>query len=219
MVDIFEKFKDFKTIEIIFKASDDRWHKILCSLKEIEPNKFSVISDDVKNRGLFVPVGDSVKLDIYTEEGVFSAASKILNLEKGIKNSVYTLSSPVDVHHSQRREFFRADLMIKFVMNITIDENKEILFKGITKNISGNGMCFLSDKNFPIHSKIEISLFFKERTVVTEAVLVYSRPLIIDKSLTKFITAFTFPNIEKKDLDFIIKQCFLYQLQLRKKGM
>lgn len=217
MVDIYNQFKDFKSFEVVFVDKEQQLQKLFCTVKRIENNRIVLNANNQKNENVYAEVGDELKLHIYTENGIYSASSKVLLATKGIIGTEYIIAYPANSKHSQRREYFRADLIIDFNMNIA-SENKDetITISGKTKNICGKGMSFISDKPFPDYNTINLTLLFKEKQIETHASLVYSKPIVIDNR-QRFVHAFTFTNISKMDIDFIVKKCFLHQLDLRKK--
>jgi c-di-GMP-binding flagellar brake protein YcgR len=217
MLDIFKQYKDFKAFEIVYYNEDKQPHKILCTLQNIEDDRIVVHADIKKNHSAYARLGDDVQMNIYTELGVYSSMSKILSVEKRTTLTEYVLAYPQYSRHSQRREYFRADIAIKFEMQVTTLENRVFNITGVTKNICGNGMCYISDKSFSGYSDIKLRLLFEKKAIDIGAELVYSRPQIINNVCTKFINAFTFNEISEKDTDFIVQQCFLHQLKLRQK--
>lgn len=216
MVDIYEQFKDFKAFEVTFFNEKQELQKILCNVKSIENNRIFLEANNQKNHNVFAEVGEELKLYIYTENGIYSATSKVLLANKGIINTEYIISYPANSKHSQRREYFRADMSVEFKMKITdINQNVSVI-NSKTRNICGKGMSYVADSPFPEHELIEIDLFFNEKAVNTHATFVYSKQIVIGNH-PKFIQAFTFTTISQKNIDFIVKKCFLHQLDLRRK--
>lgn len=226
MVDIYNQFKDFKSFEVVFTNKEKELQKIICTVKSIENNRIILNANNQQNKNIFADVGDDLKLHIYTENGIYSANSKIILFNKGIINTEYVISYPANSKHSQRREYFRAEMALDFKMNVftNIEQNPDaepnfqasLIVDSKTRNICGKGMSYISETPFPESSIGEIDLYFKEKTISTTAYLVYSKQIVVNNR-PKFIHAFTFPNIEKKNIDFIVKKCFLHQLDLRKK--
>lgn len=219
MVDIYNQFKDFKSFEVVFLDKNNAPQKIFCTVKSIENNSIVIDANNQKNKNIFAEVGDELKLHIYTENGIYTATSKVLLAEKGLINTEYVIAYPTNSKHSQRREYFRAEMAIDFKMKITIDEQTQENFEveAKTRNICGKGMSFIFDKDFSAYEEIKISLDFKEKIIETSAVHVYSKQ-VVEGSHPKYILAFTFNEITQKDIDFIVKKCFLHQLDLRKKN-
>lgn len=218
MVDIYGQFKDFKSFEVSFYNDKNELQKLFCNVKSIENNSIIIDANNQHNKNIFAEVGDELKLYIYTENGIYSATSKILLVNKGVFSTEYIIAYPVNSKHSQRREYFRADLKINFKMNVILSQNSSqpLVIESNTKNICGKGMSFVSDKEFPEYDTITIDLLFDERKISISTKLVYSKQIDAGKR-PKFIHAFTFTNISHKDIDFIVKKCFLHQLDLRRK--
>ena len=101
-------------------------------------------------------------------------------------------------------------------MLLVTSTKEEILVEAKTRNICGRGMSYLSEKPLPNYHSVHIDLLFKGKVISTSAMLVYSKVLAVNNK-PKFVHAFSFTNITKRDIDFIIKKCFLHQLDLRKK--
>lgn len=218
MVDIYNQFKDFKSFEVHFLNQEKELQKLICTVKSIENNTLVLNANNQKNKDIFAKVGDELQLHIYTDMGIYSASSRVLLFSKGLINSEYVISYPANSKHSQRREYFRADIPVKFRLIAHGNENPEDVFvvESTAKNICGKGMSYISPKPFFDYSSIQIELFFDEDIIRTSAQLVYTKALNLQEH-TKFIHAFTFEDISKKDIEFLIKKCFLHQLDLRKK--
>lgn len=216
MVDLFNQFKDFKSFEVVFRRGEGP-QKIYCTVRSIENNRIIIDANNQKNNNVIASVGDELQLHIYTENGVYSANSKVLLVDKGLLNTEYSIIYPTNSKYSQRREYFRADMPINFKMSVITDENTNEGFEieSVTRNICGKGMSYISNKPFPEYSSIKIVLDFKEKVINTTALLVYSKQMLID-GLPKLVHAFTFTEISQRNIDYIVKKCFLYQLDLRK---
>jgi c-di-GMP-binding flagellar brake protein YcgR len=218
MVDLHEQFKDFKSFEVVFKGEDEIEHKLFCAVKSIESNQLLITADNEENHNIVANEGVDLKLYIYTEFGIYSSTSKIISATHNEKFSEYIIAYPANSKHSQRREYFRADLNIDFHLEITPKESPEKIIKinSKTRNLCGKGMSYISNSKFPEYELIELTLHFAERNIETSATLVYSKQ-IVEGNKPKFIHAFSFNTITSKDIDLIVKKCFLHQLELRKK--
>lgn len=218
MVDIYNQFKDFKSFEIVFFNKEKELQRLFCSVKSIENNSLVITANNQKNKNVFAHAGDNIQLHIYTESGIYSSSSKIIMVTKGLLNTEYIITYPTNSKHSQRREYFRADIPVKFTMTVFPNENIEdcLVIESTTRNICGKGMSFISNKPFLDYIAIGVELFFDEKIVKTSAQLVYTKTIVINDQ-TKFIHAFTFTDITKKNIEFLIKKCFLHQLDLKKR--
>ena len=218
MADIYNQFQDFKSFEVIFYNEEKELQKILCTIKSIEKSSIFLSASNNKNKNIFAKVGTDLQLYIYTERGIYSASSKVLLAIPGFLNADYVISYPIDSKHSQRREYLRADIPVNFkILLSTKDETtNSTVIRSITKNISGKGMSYIGDKPFLDYETMNIELDFDDNAVTTKAELVYSQPILV-KGVEKYVHAFLFTNISKQNIEFIIKKCFLHQLDLRKK--
>lgn len=217
MLDILNQFREFRTFEVVFFDSKRHLQKIICSLRRIDSNSVAIVANNRKNKNVIAKVGDDLKLYLYAENGIYSATSKILIVRKDTFNTEYIISYPENSKHSQRREYFRADLEVKFAIKRPVGSFEDVVIvDGVTKNMCGKGMSFLSDKPFLESDSIEVNLYFPDRTINTTAELVYAKQIIVEDEL-KFINAFVFTTISGANINYIVKKCFLYQLKLRKK--
>jgi c-di-GMP-binding flagellar brake protein YcgR len=218
MKDIYNEFKDIKAFEVVFLDEEGNHKKIFCDFKKSIDNEFLLVSANNESNKNFAEADTELKLHIYTENGIYSASSKILEAVKGNKNTEYTIIYPDNGKLSQRREFFRADWSVLFKMDIITNKKKDekISINSKTKNICGKGISFIYDSEFPKYDEINVELILDEKNIKTNASLVYSKK-ISSGTCPKFIHAFNFTNISTRDIDFIVKKCFLYQLELRKK--
>lgn len=220
MQDIYNKFREFKSFEITFVNQDRELQRLFCTVKSIENNRIILGANNQTNRNIFASVGDELQLHIYTEQGVYSAKSRMLLVTKGIISTEYVISYPSHSKHSQRREYFRAEIPAPFKMKVfqSYDVNDFVLIDKKARNICGKGMSYLSERPFTDYSSIELEIFFENRVIATSADLVYTQPTTIN-GRPYFINAFTFTDILKGDIEFLIKQCFFHQLDLRRKSI
>lgn|SRR5574344_456259 len=218
MIDIYSQLKDFKAFEITFLDEFRESKKIYCTVSSLENNTVIVDADNESNKDVFARVGDELKLYIYAENGIYSASSKILSVDKGIAKTQYVIEYPTNGKHSQRREFFRADLQVDFTLTLSTEDDK--IYKkieGKTRDICGKGMSYISAKPFPENYFSSVTFHFNDKEVSTSLKFVYSKHLTTFDGKQKFIHAFAFTDISQRDIDFIVKKCFLYQLELRRK--
>jgi len=219
MADIYEQFKDFKSLEATFNNENNELQKLFCNVKSADNNAFVLEANNKANKNIQANVNDELKLYIYTDNGIYSATSKVLEVTKHDKLTEYVIDYPTNSKHSQRREYFRAELCVDFTMDVKLsaDSGSNKHLDTTTKNICGKGMSYIADKKFPKYDSIKINLLFDEKNIKTSARLVYSKQIVVGNR-PKYLHAFTFTDISQKDIDFIVKKCFLYQLEMRKKG-
>ena len=150
-----------------------------------------------------------IEINIYAQDGVYNATSRILSSNYLNETTFYMLSFPSNIKHSQRREYLRADIETDFAMTVEF-EGTQVDRIIATKNICAKGLAFISDKQMNAYTKLDIELFLAGKQINTHAELVYSNPIRINNSF-KFLTAVTFTDISKEEMNFITLQCMKYK--------
>ncbi|RAI11495.1 MAG: hypothetical protein DKM23_04435 [Candidatus Melainabacteria bacterium] len=209
MADIFEEYKNLKSFEVEF-FDEVYMHRIMCKIRNIEPDKMLIYSDDSKTGDVKPKVGTNLTLNVYSENGIYNSIARVLDVKEDNGLTIYSITYPTQNKVNQRREYFRADLKIPYVMTIERNSRTDIL-EGETVNICGKGVCIKNSKPFLPYNKIDLTINFKNRTINTSAEYVYSRTTV-ENGKPAFLHAFMLTTIEQKDIDFIVGQCFLYQL-------
>ena len=209
MADIFEEYKNLKSFEVEF-FDEVYMHRIMCKIKNIEPERMLIVSENSKTGDIKPKIGTNLTLNVYSENGIYNSISRVIDVFEENDTTVYAINYPSQNKVNQRREYFRADLKIPYVMKIYRGGKIDIL-EGETVNICGKGVCIKSTKPFLPYSKIDLEINFKNNKIETEAEYVYSRNLSENGKLI-FNHAFILTTIEQKNIDFIVGQCFLYQL-------
>lgn len=210
--------KNFKSFEMIYEDESHKSKKVVCDIASIENNYIIVTANNIRNNDVVISPDKGIKIYVYTENGIFSANSIVLSSTKGPRSTEYLISYPDDFKHSQRREYFRADLSIDFRMEVKSKSAPEVadVLQAKTRDVCGKGLSFVSEQKISEPISIRINLYFQEKTVETHADLVYSKQIIINAK-PHYIHAFYFTDISQKNIDFIVKKCFLYQLECRRK--
>lgn len=209
MVDVFEEYKNLKSFEVEF-FDKSMMYRIMCKIKNIEPERMLIISENKKTGKVKPKVGTNLTLNVYSENGIYNSLSRVLAVEEQEDVTTYAIEFPSQNKVTQRREYFRADLHIPYEMKV-LRNNTETVLEGETVNICGKGICIKNTKPFLPYENIQVVLKFKNKEITTNAEYVYSRTSIEDGK-PFFFHAFMLTTINKSDIDFIVGQCFLYQL-------
>jgi len=135
------------------------------------------------------------------------------------------ISYPQNISFIQQREFVRVPLRLRVelvVFPMASAENEDIeVIEEETLDISGSGFCIVSEKPIKLHSKIIGVIYLnhaKDHQVEVNLLHVYSRPFqAAGKEVYK--NAFTFIDISDIHKEKILKDIFLYELELRRKGL
>ena len=210
MADIFEEYKNLKSFEVEFFDAE-YMHRIMCKLRNIEPDKMLIVSDNSKTGNTKPSVGSTLALNVYSENGIYNSIAKVLDIQENDKETIYAITYPAQNKMTQRREYFRADLHIPYRITVKRSDKTDIL-EGETVNICGKGICIRNSKPFLAYDNCDVNLLFNHGRIITSNMeYVYSKTCF-DNNKPSFLHAFMLTTIEQKDIDFIVGQCFLYQL-------
>ena len=176
-----------------------------CTIYYVENDKLTVFFDKQTE----LPEKE-IEINIYAQDGVYNATSRILSSNYLNETTFYMLSFPSNIKHSQRREYLRADIETDFAMTVEFEGTQVDRIIATTKNICAKGLAFISDKQMNAYTKLDIELFLAGKQINTHAELVYSKPIRINNSF-KFLTAVTFTDISKEEMNFITLQCMKYK--------
>jgi c-di-GMP-binding flagellar brake protein YcgR len=147
-----------------------------------------------------------IEVNIYSEDGVYNATSRIISSNYLNETTFYMLSFPSNIKHSQRREYLRADIETDFSLSVFLDGTEVEKIVSKTKNICAKGLAFIADRQMSAYSSLNVDLFLEGKIISTNAELVYSIPLRVNNTF-KFLTAVTFTTISKEEMNFITLQC------------
>ncbi len=209
MADFFDEYKNLKSFEVEF-FDDEYLHRIMCKIKNIEPDRMLVVSENSKTGKIKPKVGTNLTLNVYSDNGIYNSLSRVIDVMDDGENTVYAITFPAQNKITQRREYFRANLKIPFVMKVTRNGNESTI-EGETLNICGKGICIQNNKPFLPYDKIDLTLNFKNKSIQTEAEYVYTRTTA-ENGRPVFQHAFVLTTISQENIDYIVGQCFLYQL-------
>ncbi len=209
MTDIFEEYKNLKSFEVEF-FDEVFLHRIMCKIRNIEPDRMIIVSENSKTGDAKPKVGTNLTLNVYADNGIYNSLAHVLDVYEDGDVTVYAISYPTQNKINQRREYFRADLKIPFKMTINRKGTQDVI-EGETVNICGKGVCIKTSKPFLPYNDISLVINFKNRTINSDAEYVYSRTTVED-GRPVFNHAFVLTTIDQSDVDFIVGQCFLFQL-------
>ena len=176
-----------------------------CTIYYIDNEKITVFFDNQTE----LPEKE-IEINIYAEDGIYNATSRILSSNYLNETTFYMLSFPSNIKHSQRREYLRANIETDFALIINFDGTEVDKIISVTKNICAKGLAFIADKQLGAYTSLDVDLFLAGKEIKTKAELVYSTPIRVDNTF-KFLTAVTFTTISKEEMNFITLQCMKFK--------
>lgn len=199
-MDSFNFLKPSNKLEIIV---DDKSY--FCTIYYVENEKLTVFFEKQTE----LPEKE-IEINIYAEDGVYNATSRIISSNYLNETTFYMLSFPSNIKHSQRREYLRADIETDFSLTINFEGEELDKIIATTKNICAKGLAYIADRQMGAYTSLEVELFLSGKSIKTNAELVYSTPIRINNSF-KFLTALTFTTISKEEMNFITLQCMKFK--------
>lgn len=204
---IFEEYKNLKSFEVEFHDKTYT-HRIICKIKNIQPDKILIYPI---NEPEAVPeINTQLNINVFTENGIYNSISKVIDIIQDNGTTLYAIAYPSQNKITQRREYFRANLNIPYKLTVKRTSKTDVL-EGKTVNICGKGICISNTKPFLPYENIEVEISFPNHVINTHAEYVYSRA-VTENAKPEFYHAFVLTDIPQKDIDYIVGQCFLYQL-------
>jgi len=199
-LDSYKFLKPSNKLEIIL---DDKSY--FCTIYYVENDKITVFFEQHTD----LPEKE-IEINIYAEDGIYNATSRIISSNYLNETTFYMLSFPSNIKHSQRREYLRADIETDFSLALSFGQEVVNVINAKTKNICAKGLAFFADKQMAAYTKLQVELFLNDKVIKTGAELVYSNPVRVDNTF-KFLTALTFTDISKEEMNYITLQCMKYK--------
>lgn len=199
-LDSFSFLKPSNKLEIIVDGKS-----YFCTIYYVENEKLTVFFEKQTE----LPEKE-IEINIYAEDGVYNATSRIISSNYLNETTFYMLSFPSNIKHSQRREYLRADIETDFALTINFEGEELDKIIATTKNICAKGLAYIADRQMGAYTLLEVELLLAGKSIKTNAELVYSTPIRINNSF-KFLTALTFTTISKEEMNFITLQCMKFK--------
>lgn len=199
-MDSYSFLKPSNKLEIIVDGKS-----YICTIYYVENEKLTVFFE----RQTELPEKE-IEINIYSEDGIYNATSRILSSNYLNDTTFYMLSFPSNIKHSQRREYLRANIETDFTLSINFEGEELDKIIATTKNICAKGLAYVADRQMGAYSNLEVDLQLDGKVIKTQAELVYCTPIRVDNTF-KFLTALTFTTISKEEMNFITLQCMKFK--------
>lgn len=216
MEDIYNHLKLLTRFELIYKDSENVPHCLRSYVKRMDEDKILIAPPSYHDKTVNLPDHQEFKMIICAEDGVYSAKSKVIGKEISTTPGVW-INYPLNSQRCQRREYLRAPLDIDFDLVIYKDSAKtqKDVIRTKIRDISGKGVSFFTDS--PLSDYYDIACVIhlkdeKQEPITLSCEHIYTHP----SGNQKYINALAFIDIDEKDSERIIKQCFKYQLEQRR---
>lgn len=220
------------------KDSIDKIKFVHCSFRDVE------ISDSIEIKELTdeyllltmklaskidFSVRDEIQVSLYCSNGVFEFTSQILKVENNFPYKFLYLKTPTEYKVRQLRNFFRTMMSINTTLTIGFNNGEKDVIKCNSYNLSGNGISLIlppekdeelikivSKSDYEKYVQFIVSIHFEGKNINTKAKFVHRQ--VVKRLKDVNIFAFKFLTINPADSDFVIKQCFMKQLEEQNKS-
>ncbi len=213
--EFFEHLNELKPFKIEFTDVDDKYHQVNCTAKKVSedyillspPGEILPDLEDNAAINLIIPKTNS----ILTAQCSF--LEKEINKPYGIK-----ISYPYNIEVHERREYIRVSLHLRVQVTCTFGGNlqEKENFYTKTRNISGSGLCFLSEKSLEgCDDNIQCKIYLNDgnsEPVSVKCNYVYSRKVKVKNNIL-YMSALSYRSISEEDSARIVKECFKYQIR------
>ena len=203
MVDFFIFIKEQQKVEILL----DNEKRIYGTIISVLGDNVTIVTEQKIN----LKKNEIVEINTYSENGVYTGVSRVLDFKWEYKKRSITISYPKEIKHSQRREYLRANIKTSF--DLTINNDNQIQkISGVTKDICGKGVSFYYEKPLSQFSKYSVTIKLKGKEIISSCQLVYTKVSIVEGK-PKFINAFVLTGITIDDIKFLIDECIKFHLK------
>lgn len=214
MSDIYTSYNQFKKVELIYINEAEVQETFSCEFYAIKNSCIIVKADKDVNENRMLPRDVLVQIKVYLNSGIYTSETHVLEIQEKSRCVYYILQYPNTSEHHQRREFYRADIQVPVAVTVVTEllHNKFYKFNTRSKNICGNGICFVSESQITDNEAIYLAIDFVGRTIEVSCELIHSKSRVI-KGREVFENALKFTDIKSRDVDFIVQKCFQHQLR------
>jgi c-di-GMP-binding flagellar brake protein YcgR len=204
-------------IEVIYMNSKDDKGAFISQFEDIVGSKIVIGAPIKKDEIVRVSIGAKLLIYFIYRFDLYRFRAVVTDKYKDYKQFVLEIKKTGVFENVQRREFYR----YKTTLDLEFRNLKEDIkdhYKGLTKDISGGGVCFVSDKDLMVRDIIICKVNLKDgKKIEFEGKIVRKKNL--DEYTKKFEYGLRFYNIAYQDRETIIRYIFIEETKLRKKGL
>ena len=190
-------------IVLYLKTVDNTQKEFVCFVKKIQKDRISLrFPNDVLDYSEYLEEGSELEVKIFTPSGV--KAFETIVIDSPLENE-FVIEFDENYIEIQRRQYLRAELETKIIL-----ESESIgVVVTTTIDISGGGVRFLSDRQFRPKDRVRVMLYLPYQMTSVKAL----GEIIENKRLpeNQFVVLFT--EIEERERERIVKQCFETQAE------
>lgn len=221
MNDIFDHLKELTKLDVEFSNENTHYSFLKSYIKCVEQER--ILIDPPSFKGTVYPMHDGqlITITISTNRGAYSGECKIIERDLSTISGLW-ITFPLSSRQVQRREFLRVPLKKKVEITLfkTAKKIDNLKLKVETIDISGKGISFFTDSPLGNYYEIECTFSIDDSSnqIWSRCEHVYSKETIL-KGKIKYLHALAFIELTNKNVELIVRECFKYQLEMRKRSL
>ncbi|NTW04844.1 MAG: hypothetical protein HGA27_01820 [Peptococcaceae bacterium] len=198
--------KDFLQVSQKIQISRENSNSLYSSIIQgIGKSSFDISIPYDQNSPLILSSGQLVTIKIIQPKEIFEFKSNVMGRKLDDNIPLFTLSIPTSVKRVQRRNFLRLPHMLSILYAEKIDDRESEFKKTYTLDISGGGMRFVANKDYPPNTLIDLKLLIPIEDKIEE---ITTQGKVIRTTCTEskaYQVALEFINIRVRDQDFLVR--------------
>lgn len=204
-------------LELMNRNGERVGRAYVSQLLEHQDDSIVVSAPIFESRLIYIPTEAQIRLTFMHREGLLGFFAQVTSREMRGNIAVLVVNPITGLEKTQRRTHYRLDCMIDTVLMLLDKDGNQTNTKALTKNISGSGLCLLTEVNIPIRTDVCMELTMPDGTSIPARGRVIRNTEIEIKKVIKYELGLHFIEIAKKDQDYIIRYIFQQQRLLLKK--
>lgn len=203
-------------LELLNKNDEKIGQIYVSQLLEIQEDGIIVISAPIyEARLIFIPLQSHLRLAfVHNKYGLLGFTSLVIGSDFKDNIAVLIVQSEDELFKMQRRTHYRLDYLKDILIRLVGNESntgKKTDIKAFTKNISGSGLCVVTEANIQKNTEIEVELNLSEDiNIIAKCIVIRNTWFEVMKTI-RYELGLQFTDITKKDQDCLIK--YIYEQQ------
>ncbi len=204
-------------LELLNRQGEKVGTTFVSQLLEHQGDGLLIISSPIHEaRLVFIPKDTNIRLTfIHSKHGLLGFTAAVAGREHRGNIAILIVKPVSEIIRIQRRMNYRLDMVGNAKVWLDADSSDPI--RAYTKNVSGSGLCIITDINIPVDSVINAELDLPGLPVFSVGCRVLRSKLVEGKRGKHFELGLCFMEIAKKDQDILIRYIFEQQRLLLKK--
>ena len=212
------KINQLVQIELIHRK--DELTRYPSRVENFDENCFTIVAPMKDRASIILPEGTPVNIWFWNSEAVYVFHTYLL---KNTMTSVHRiiLAKPKVIERVQQREYVRVSFVMEVLLSYFNSQGEEEVIRCKSKNISGGGMMLVLNTYIPLQkeAKIQIQFILDEDLIKIEGEIVCNEWELDNQGIEHNLIRVKFTQISERHRKIIIKNVYLRQIELKKKGL